>query len=293
MAVPVLLAFLGVVAFSGTLPATRLAVQELDAVFVGLGREVLAAVLAAIVLLVLRERPPRRDQIPRLALTAFGVVVGWPLLSALALRGVTAAEGAVIVGLLPMATAIVASLRAGESPSPAFWAAATLGLVAVLTFAAIQGAGLPRGEDFVMLAAVVVSAVGYSEGAALAREMGGWRVISWALVLFAPLLIPFVLVAGLGDGDPGTGEWLGFAYVTVISAFAGFFAWYAGLARGGIARTSQIQLAQPLLTFLWSALFLGESISLLTFIAGLAVLACVAVTQRTRVDQGPLLASER
>ena len=130
--------------------------------------------------------------------------------------------------------------------------------MAVLAFAAVQGAGIPRGEDFVMLGAVVVSAVGYSEGAALAREMGGWRVISWALVLFAPLLIPFVLVAGTGDGSPGAGEWLGFAYVTVISAFAGFFAWYAGLARGGIARTSQIQLAQPLLTFLWSALFLGE-----------------------------------
>jgi drug/metabolite transporter (DMT)-like permease len=199
----------------------------------------------------------------------------------------------VIVGLLPMATAIVASLRGGETPSPAFWAAAGLGLVAVLAFATIQGAGLPRGEDFVMLGAVVVSAVGYSEGATLAREMGGWRVISWALVLFAPLLIPFVLVAGVGDGDPGTGEWLGFAYVTVISAFAGFFAWYAGLARGGTAQMSQIQLAQPLLTFLWSALFLGESISLITFIAGLAVLACVAVTQRTAVDRGPLLASER
>jgi drug/metabolite transporter (DMT)-like permease len=162
----------------------------------------------------------------------------------------------------------------------------------VLAFAAIQGAGVPRGEDFVMLAAVVVSAVGYSEGASLAREMGGWRVISWALVLFAPLLIPFVLVAGVGDGSPGVGEWLSFAYVTVISAFAGFFAWYAGLARGGIARTSQVQLAQPLLTFLWSALFLGETIDLLTFIAGLAVLACVAVTQRTRVDQAPLLASK-
>jgi drug/metabolite transporter (DMT)-like permease len=286
------LAFLGVVAFSGTLPATRVAVQELDAVFVGLGREVLAAVLAAAVLLVLREPFPRRDQVPRLALAALGVVVGWPLLSALSLRGMTAAEGAVIVGLLPMATAVVASLRADETPSTAFWAAAGLGLVAVLAFAAVQGAGLPRGEDLVMLAAVAVSAVGYSEGAALAREMGGWRVISWALVLFAPLLIPFVLLVGTGDGSPGAGEWLGFAYVTVVSAFAGFFAWYAGLARGGIARTSQVQLAQPLLTFLWSALFLGESISLLTFLAGLAVLACVAVTQRTSVDRDPLLASD-
>lgn len=282
---PLLLAFLGVIAFSGTLPATRVAVEQLDAVFVGLGREVFAAVLAAIVLAVLREPFPRRDQLGRLALTASGVVVGWPLLTALALRGVTAAEGAVIVGLLPMATAIVASLRAGEKPSPAFWGAATLGLVAVLGFAAVQGAGLPRGEDFVLLAAVALSAVGYSEGAALAREMGGWRVISWALVLFAPLLIPFVAVAGTGDGHPGTGQWIGFAYVVVISAFAGFFAWYAGLARGGIARTSQIQLAQPVLTFTWAALFLGESISGLTLVAGLVVLACVAVTQQTRVGE--------
>ena len=269
------------VAFSGTLPATRVAVQELDAVFVGLGREVLAAVLAAVVLLVLRERPPRRDQIPRLALTAFGVVVGWPLLSALALRGVTAAEGAVIVGLLPMATAIVASLRAGESPSPRVLGRRRPGAGGGARLRRGRRApGFPRGEDFVMLGAVVVSAVGYSEGAALAREMGGWRVISWALVLFAPLLIPFVLVAGTGDGSPGTGDWLGFAYVTVISVFAGLLRLVRGPGPRRHRATSQIQLAQPLLTFLWSALFLGEHRSRCSrSIAGLAVLAA-----RARVD---------
>ena len=269
-----LLGFAGVLGFSFTLPATRLAVADLDATFVGLGRAVVAGVLAAIVLGLLREPPPPRRALPRLGVVALGVVVGFPLLSALALRHLTAAHGAVIVGLLPAATAAMAVIRAGERPSPAFWAASGAGLAAVLAFAATQGAGLPRAADFLVLA----------EGATLAREMGGWRVISWALVLSLPLVAPAAYLGAAGSGlHAGTDAWLGFAYVAVVSQFLAFFAWYAGLARGGVARIGQVQLAQPLLTLVWSAALIGEHVGVATVVAAVAVLASVAATQRTRV----------
>jgi drug/metabolite transporter (DMT)-like permease len=257
-----------VLGFSFTLPATRLAVADLDATFVGLGRAVVAGVLAAIVLGLLREPPPPRRALPRLGVVALGVVVGFPLLSALALRHLTAAHGAVIVGLLPAATAAMAVIRAGERPSPAFWAASGAGLVAVLAFAATQGAGLPQAADLLVLAAVAVAAVGYTEGATLAREMGGWRVISWALVLSLPVVAPAAYAGAAGGGlHAGTDAWLGFAYVAVVSQFLAFFAWYAGLARGGVARIGQVQLAQPLLTLVWSAALIGEHVGVATVVA--------------------------
>jgi drug/metabolite transporter (DMT)-like permease len=291
---PAFLGFLGVLAFSFTLPATRVAVEELDPTFVGIGREALAAVPAALVLLVLREPRPSGSQIRRLGLVALGVVFGWPLLSALALRDLTSAHSAVIVGVLPAATAVAAVLRAGERPSRGFWLASLAGLVAVLAFAASQGAGLISGADLLILGAVALGAIGYAEGGVLAREMGGWRVICWALVLSAPLTVPIGLVAAAGsDLHAGSDAWLGFAYVTIVSAFLGFFAWYAGLARGGVAKIGQVQLIQPLLTLAWSAALLSESVNAITLFAAVVVVLCVVATQRTRVDQPPLVTSRR
>lgn len=279
---------LGVAAFSFALPATRVAVAELDATFVGLGRALVAGALAGALLLLLRERVPRRDQLGRIALVAAGVVFGFPLLMALALRDVPSAHGAVIVGLLPAATAVMAVLRAGERPSKAFWFASTIGLVCVVLFAVVEGAGALRAADLYAIAAVLLGAVGYAEGGALAREIGGWRVISWALVLSVPVL-PVVAVAllrtGPIDGLSGSvSAWLGFAYVSVFSMLLGFFAWYRGLAEGGVARVSQVQLSQPVLTLIWSTLLLGEQVGILTVLAAALVLASVALTQRTRVD---------
>jgi drug/metabolite transporter (DMT)-like permease len=280
------LAFLGVLGFSFTLPATRLAVEELDPTLVGLGRAALAAVPAAVLLLLWRERPPDRPTLLRLALVALGVVFGFPLLSALALRELTAAHSAVIVGLLPAATALMAVARAGERPSPAFWLASGAGLVAVLAFAGVQGAGLPGTADLLVLGAVALGAIGYVEGGALARDMGGSRVICWALVLSLPLTLPAGLVAAAAGGlDAGGGAWLGFAYVSLVSMFLAFFAWYAGLARGGVAKIGQIQLVQPLLTLGWAAALLGEEVDAATVVAAVAVLASVVATQRTRVSR--------
>ncbi|HEX6582592.1 MAG TPA: DMT family transporter [Thermoleophilaceae bacterium] len=291
---PLFLGFLGVLAFSFTLPATRVAVEELDPTFVGIGREALAAVPAALLLVLVRGPRPSRSQMLRLGLVALGVVFGFPLFTALALRELTSAHSAVIVGLLPAATAVAAVVRAGERPSRGFWLASLAGLVAVLAFAASQGAGLISGADLLILAAVALGAIGYAEGGALAREMGGWRVICWALVLSAPISVPVAVVAAAGsDLSASSDAWLGFAYVTAVSALLGFFAWYAGLARGGVAKIGQVQLVQPLLTLGWSAALLGEPVNATTLFAAVLVVLCVVGTQRTRVDQPPLVTSQR
>jgi drug/metabolite transporter (DMT)-like permease len=282
----VLLGLLGVLGFSFTLPATRVAVEGLDPAFVGLGRAAVAALPAALLLIWWRERLPARATLGRLALVALGVVFGFPLLSALALRELTAAHGAVIVGLLPAATAVTAVWRAGERPSARFWMASGTGLAAVVAFAATQGAGLPSTADLLVLGAVVLGAVGYAEGGALAREMTGSRVICWALVLSLPLTLPIGAIAALVGGlDAGADEWLGFAYVSLISMFLAFFAWYAGLARGGVAKIGQVQLVQPLLTLGWAAALLGEEVGPATLGASLAVVASVVATQRARVTR--------
>jgi drug/metabolite transporter (DMT)-like permease len=294
---PAFLGFLGVLAFSFTLPATRVAVEDLDPIVVGIGREALAALPAALILLATRAPLPSREHLLRIGVVAFGVVFGWPVFTAFALQDLTSAHSAVIVGLLPAATAVVAVMRAGEHPSPAFWLASLAGLVAVLAFAASQGAGLLSGGDVLILVAVALSAVGYAEGGALARELGGWRVICWAVVLSVPITLPVAAVAGLGtDLRADTDAWLGFAYVAAVSALLGFFPWYAGLARGGVAKIGQIQLIQPLLTLVWSAWLLNEDFGATTVIASIAVLACVVATQRTRVERSsrpPLVTSGR
>jgi drug/metabolite transporter (DMT)-like permease len=283
-----LLGFIGVLGFSFSLPATRLAVEELDAAFVGLGRAVVAAVLAALLLAALRQPRPRRNQLGRLALVGVGVVVGFPLFTALALRELSSAHGAVIVGLLPAATAVMAVVRAGEQPSRGFWLASGAGLAAVIAFAATQGAGGVGLADLYVLCAVALGALGYAEGGALARELGGWQTICWALLLSMPVVAPFAVAAAVnGDLSGGTDAWLGFAYVSLVSMFLGFFAWYAGLARGGVAKIGQVQLAQPVLTLGWSAALLGEEVGAATIAAALAVLVSVAATQRTRVTLSP------
>lgn len=275
---------LGTLAFSATLPATRLAVAELDAYVVALGRAVVAASLALILLAATRQKLPPRRYWPRLAIVMIGVVFGFPLPTTLALTEVPAVHGAVITGLLPAATAVMAVFRAGEKPSLSFWFAALFGLAAVLTFAAAQGAGWPQPADGLILVAVLLGGLGYAEGGALARELGGWQVISWALVMALPLLIPLTALRIWQHGvNAGPVAWGGFAYVAVISMYLGFFAWYRGLARGGIARVAQVQLVQPLLALVWSALLLGEQVTLPMLATAVAVLASVALTQRARV----------
>ncbi len=270
---------IGVLCFSFTLPATRVAVHDLDSTVAGLGRAVVAAVLAAIVLLVRRERLPARKHWLGLAIVAFGVILGFNLFSSIALQYVPASHGAVITGLLPAATAVMAVLRAGERPTPFFWVGVVVSVIAVLIFAVVE-AGAPQAGDLLMLIAVLLGGLGYAEGGRIAREIGGWRVICWALLLAAPfLLVPVVLDMASHTFTVGPDAWLAFAYLSVVSVFLGFFAWYRGLALGGVARVGQLQLVQPVLTIFWAALLLGEPLKLQTLLASLLVIGSVALTQ--------------
>ena len=275
--------FLGIASFSLTLPATRFAVASLDPVFVGLGRAVVAGALAAIVLAVTRAPWPGWRRVPRLAVVAGGVVIGFPLFSAWALRHVPAAHAAVVIGLLPLATALAAAWLAHERPSRTFWWSAAFGSAVVVGFAFWQGGGIPQPADGLLALAAAAAAIGYAEGGQLARTMPGWQVISWALVIAAPVvLVPtlYVIDARLAAAPPLA--WACFAYVSVISMFVGFFWWYRGLALGGIAAVGQVQLLQPFLTIFASAAFLGETIEPETFVAAALVIAAIAVGRRVR-----------
>ena len=277
-----LLGAVGVVAFSMTLPATKLALHGLQPVFVSLGRALVAAALSAICLVVTRQPPPSVSQWRRLAVVGAGAVVGFPILSAFALEHLTAAHSAVITGLLPAATAVMAVLRAGERPSPTFWLACTAGAGCVLVFAWTQGAGSVSVWDLLVLAAVALAGLAYAEGAALTRELGAWQTMCWALVITAPLLVVPVAAASAGAASAPPEAWLGLAYVSIVSMFLGMFAWYRALSVGGTARIGQLQLAQPVLTLAWSAALLGEAVGIGTLVAALAVIGSVAVTQRVR-----------
>jgi drug/metabolite transporter (DMT)-like permease len=245
---------------------------------------VAAAALAAVYVSYRRDRPPALSVLPGLLVVAAGVVVGFPLFTALALQRTDSAHGAVIVGLLPAATAVLGVLRTGERPSGTFWAACAAGAVAVGVFAVVRGAGLPTTADGLTLLAVLAAAVGYAEGARLASVLGADQVICWALLLSLPLALPFLIVdvAHTAPTADAAG-WSSFAYTSAVSMFLGFFAWYRGLALGGVAKVSQVQLAQPLLTVAASVVLFGQRLDLAVVVAAVAVLACIAGAQRTRV----------
>ncbi|MCC7272309.1 MAG: DMT family transporter, partial [Alphaproteobacteria bacterium] len=272
---------LGVIIFSGSLPATRVAVADFSPLFLSSARAVIAALLGAAFLLALRQKRPARTDIMPLAIVAFGVVVGFPLLTALALRHVTAAHSIVFIGLLPLATAVFGVLRAGERPMPAFWLLSVLGAATVAGFALSRSDGGSAAGDLLMIAAVLVCGLGYAEGATLARRLGGWQVISWALLLSLPMMAVVTLVA-LPDswGGVGVPAWIGLAYVSIFSMLVGFIFWYRGLALGGIAGVGQLQLLQPFFGLTLAAVFLHESIAWTMIASTVVVVLCVAGARR-------------
>lgn len=279
---------LGVTAFSFTVPFTRVAANDgLSPLFVGAGRAVVAAVLAAVCLAATGQRLPNRSQWPRLAIVAGGVVVGFPLLTSYAMTQAPAAHAAVVIGLLPAATAVTAVLRGKERVAGSFWLSAALGAVAVVTFAGLQNGGLGalHWADLLLLGAVLAAAIGYAEGGLLAREVGAWQTVSWALVLAAPLMVVLagISVAQAPPSASGT-QWLAFAYLACVSMFLGFFAWYRGLGIGPMAQVSQVQLVQPVLSILWAALLLREGLGWATVVGGLVVALCARSAVRTRLS---------
>lgn len=275
----------GVALFGFTLPFTRLAVADLDPIFVALGRAIVAAILAAAVIAWTRTPFPDRRHWSRLTIAALGVVVGFPIAATTAMTTVPASHGAVVLGLLPIGTALAGTLRGGERPSPAFWICALLGSAVVIWFALREGGGSFVPADAWLALAVVCASIGYAEGAVVSRALGGWQTISWILVLSAPILVlPVLVVAWRSNvAAAGASAWIGFAYVSVVSMYLGFFAWYRGLALGGTARVGQIQLFQGFFTLAGAAAFAGEAIGLDVILFCLAVVAIVTIGRRMPV----------
>ncbi|MFJ2605097.1 DMT family transporter [Streptomyces sp. NPDC087425] len=277
------LAALGVVTFSLTFPATAWGLEGFGPWSLVTLRCVLAALIAGSCLLALRVRVPARAHWAGLAVVAAGVVVGFPLLTTLALRTSTTAHAAVVVGLLPLTTAGFAALRTGTRPSRTFWLAALAGAGAVIAFTVWQSGGALTSADLYLFGALLVCAAGYTEGGRLARVMPGWQVIGWALVACLPLAVPAAAAALADEPVHLTGHSVvGLVWVAAVSQFLGLVVWYRGMAAIGVPHASQLQLAQPLLTLAWSVLLLGEHLPLTAPLTALAVLACIAVTQRAR-----------
>lgn len=272
---------LGVLIFSGSLPATRIAVLALDPFFLTFLRASIAGVLALMLVVIFRVKRPQRAQLFSLSLVTIGVVIGFPLLTALALQQVTSAHSIVFLGLLPLATAVFGVLRGGERPRLAFWLFSVMGSLLVVGFALSQAVSASLTGDLLMLAAVVVCGLGYAEGAVLSRTLGGWQVISWALILALPLMIVAALatmphtVSGIGIS-----AWIAVAYVSLFSMLVGFIFWYKGLALGGIAAVGQLQLLQPFFGLGLSASLLHETVSPLMVMITVGVILCVAGSRR-------------
>ncbi len=273
--------FIGIAIFSGSLPATRVAVADFDPVFLTIVRAAIAGFLALALLVLLPQKRPERSDLASLFIVALGVVIGFPLLTALALEHITSAHSIVFIGLLPLATAIFGVLRAGDRPRPVFWLFSIAGSSLVAGFALTQDLSASWTGDLLMLAAIVVCGMGYAEGGKLSRKLGGWQVISWALVLSLPVVAPLAAYTMPATfSEVGQPAWIALAYVSLFSMLIGFVFWYRGLAQGGVAAVGQLQLLQPFMGLMLAATLLHEDVSWPMAAVSLAVVACVAGAKR-------------
>lgn len=288
-------AFVGVLAFSLSVPMTKIAVGGFDPLFTAAGRAVIAGALAAALLGMRRVPFPDRRFLTPLVFTMAGAVFGWPILIALALQRTTSAHVAVIAAFMPLTTALFAVLRHRERVSAQFWLAACAGTAALVVFALTRGGAesADLSADLLVVGAVLASSWCYVEGAAVSREMPGWQVISWVVVLALPVTVPWAVITWFtaqAAYSPTTVEWACLVGLGVSSMYVAFFAWYRGLALAGTARGGQVQQLQAPLTLVWSAWWLGETVSAGTVLAALAVIACVVWAQRSRA--APMVAPE-
>jgi drug/metabolite transporter (DMT)-like permease len=284
-----LLGFIGMAIFGGTLPATRIAVSAIDPIALTALRTAIAGLCSLALLIVLRRPLPPRRLWPQLAIAMLCVSILFPFLMALAVQTVDASHGGVVLGILPIATALVAVVITHERPKPLFWIASVAGAALVIAFALRQGGGRLSAGDLLLFAAVATSAVGYAFSGRLTAQMPGWEVISWVLVMALPISLPAVALTMPADlTHIALKPWLAVLYVAVFSQWVGFFAWNAGMAMGGIARVSQVQLLQPFVTFALAAFFNDETITLQILLFAAAVVVTVAISSRTRGRETPV-----
>ena len=281
------LGLVGVVSFGLTLPATRFIIPYFEPVFIGLGRAVIASFVAALLLIATKQARPSRNQFYQLLGVASGVVVGFPILSAWAMQTVPASHGGVVLGVLPLATAIVGAVVSNEKPSVAFWICGIVGSAVVIAYSLLQGVGEFQTGDFFLLGAIVSAATGYALGGKLSKEIGGWQVICWALVISFPFIIVPAWLEAPQDavGSLPLNVILSFLYLALVSQLFGFFFWNKGLALGGVARVSQTQLLQPIVTLVASALLINETINVQTIVFATLVIVTVAIGKKMPIYQ--------
>lgn len=284
-----LLGLVGVICFSLTLPSTSVAVEYFGTIIVGLGRTVLAAILVGGILIVRKEKVPNRQQFKSILIVSAGAVLGFPLLTSWAMETLPVSHGAVEIALLPLATAGIAILRGGERPSLKFWIASFIGAGAVILYAVNLGFGKLQFEDLALLVAVLILGLSYAEGGKLSKEMGSWQVIAWAIVIGAPFfIVPVGMNISLGMLNAPIQAWISLLYLAIVSQFLAYVAWYGGMALGGIARVSQLQYLQPFLMILFAVLFLGESITIVTILTAIIVVASVFIGKNAPISKKKL-----
>ncbi|MDH5182734.1 MAG: DMT family transporter [Gammaproteobacteria bacterium] len=272
---------LGVIGFSLTPPGTRMAVEYLDPGFVGLGRAVVAGLLASIILFVMKIPLPEKKYYKKFFIVSMCVGLIYPLLLGWSMQYITASHTGVVLGILPLATAVVGALRSGERPSAEFWLLSIFAALSVVAFSIINGGGVLQVEDLMLLVAVIIGAIGYTEGALLAKDLGGWQVICWAMVFALPvLIIPFVMIALPMELHVPSSAWYGFFYVAISSQLVSFFAWYKGLAMGGITRVSQLMFLMPFMTIIESQWLLNDIVGLHTYFFAALVIVIVLLSRR-------------
>lgn len=276
--------FIGVAIFSLTLPFTHVAVKEFDPLFISIGRTVVAAVVGAIILGITRQPLPSFQDLKLLLVVGAGVILGFPILSSLAMKTAPASHGSVVLGLLPLATAFMSTIFAGEKPSLRFWLWSILGSACVVVYALWDGGMELHGADGLLVLAVVAASMGYAAGGHLSRKLGGWQVICWALLLFLPVTLPLAYhFASNVTGAESTPAWLCFGYISLMSQLVGFFAWNKGLAMGGVARVGQVQLLQSFMTQLGAWALTGEALTLRSLLFAALVVVCVWFGRKAQV----------
>ncbi|QEZ92230.1 EamA family transporter [Proteus sp. CD3] len=273
--------FIGMLIFSGSLPATKAAVLGFDPLFLTAARATIAGLLSLAMLLLYKEKLPTFKQWISLTVVSLGVVVGFPLLTAIALQEITSAHSLVFLALLPLSTAIFAVIRGGEKPHPIFWFFSIIGSLLVMGYAISQGGASSFSADLLMIASVIVCGLGYAEGATLTRALGGWQVICWALIVsLPPMLILSVILMPEDLATISISAWVGLGYVSLFSMLIGFIFWYKGLSQGGIAAVGQLQLLQPFFGLGFAAVLLHESVNLLMLLVTIGVIFCVAGSRK-------------
>lgn len=273
--------FIGMLIFSGSLPATKAAVLGFEPLFLTAARATIAGLLSLAMLLLYKEKLPTFKQWISLTVVSLGVVVGFPLLTAIALQEITSAHSLVFLALLPLSTAIFAVIRGGEKPRPIFWLFSIIGSLLVMGYAISQGGSSSISADLLMIASVIVCGLGYAEGATLTKALGGWQVICWALIVSLPpmLILSFILMPEELT-TISVSAWVGLGYVSLFSMLIGFIFWYKGLSQGGIAAVGQLQLLQPFFGLGLAAVLLHESVNLLMLLVTIGVIFCVAGSRK-------------